>query len=965
MSQSFIRVRNPADLNRLVEAISKYKKSIKNTIDETALGAQFSKEENTKQQAPILEGLGEIVKKIDERLAPPELDANGNPILNPNGTIRRKTFADTMNNLINSNATLTKQIKKSITKNTTDILESLQDVLVANRTGLKALANMTNSSITAVVTAVGGISGILNTDPENVIQLLKEIKAELAKKIVTSLGNTTQNFDPQLQQVLSQFSASAGPQDLGGNNRQPPPSSGSASTTTTTTTTATGNEFVNMAANLQQQRTNQEVAALQNITGPPPLPPSGPPPLPPTGLPPPPPPPPGGPRPSIDKNLEKQIEELLSYTDPFLEQFEEKEKQRKSNASTKTTEQPQPVSPEKPVNIGLIAAEKKMKKEQENQELLNSLLLDLEMNPNRPLNSQEQDILRKHKNKQEEQRFDKIKDIVFDQMSHQKGILDEKKERLATLEKEKTKMDEGNNNLNRDFIAARETVKKVQKNNPRNLPVVIEAYKKKLKEREEQTKKYVKTDSEIKELKLEIDQLSKLVRDISNIKVNKTDTEEEVKRKVENILRGNKDNIAEEVENVVIVTDRGSHTVTQPKTKKEPKQDDDDDEVKFIDEGHKLDPRSETEKSEADEKKQKEIRDNAKTNTYEGTFDLVKSRFHDGNQRYTMLGREFEINGNELIEVDNGKRTVISKQLTPVLKSMLKNNGSTIAELIKTDKLKPTVHDLNNLLGIYTKLGITTDKKKQTTENLPPSIKTIKGRNRKWLNLTEEYRNDNFLKLIKKQQDANKTQGGDGLSRRSYHPYKMSPTGEFGKLKIDIPNLNRLMLTVKKGRKRICHQPCSYDLHELLTKRYNNRKRYDPESVELFNKLIKQAELPIESTYSGKFKNIINRKHSGAQFDKLENARLQSPILAGINEIGKALAPPQKGGCACQGEGIQVYSDPDEVANRLDILTAEVAAGNDSDEVKNEISQLTDWLLKNHYITHDDHRLLHKAAGLI
>ena len=143
------------------------------------------------------------------------------------------------------------------------------------------------------------------------------------------------------------------------------------------------------------------------------------------------------------------------------------------------------------------------------------------------------------------------------------------------------------------------------------------------------------------------------------------------------------------------------------------------------------------------------------------------------------------------------------------------------------------------------------------------------------------------------QRRRKKKSSAEGLSNitpsRKFHPYKIGPNGEFGKLNINMPHLNRLLLTAKKGNKRICHQPCPYDLVELLTKKYNTRKKYHPEAINLFQKLVHHAELPVESTYSHKFKNFLS---------------------------GGAPMEEKTGGCAC-GEGVQVFSNPDEVATRL------------------------------------------------
>src|SRR4051794_29427959 len=111
----------------------------------------------------------------------------------------------------------------------------------------------------------------------------------------------------------------------------------------------------------------------------------------------------------------------------------------------------------------------------------------------------------------------------------------------------------------------------------------------------------------------------------------------------------------------------------------------------------------------------------------------------------------------------------------------------------------------------------------------------------------------------------------------------MTADGTFGSIKINPQNLQRLMLTANKGKKRICHQPCDYNLLELLTKRYNPKKTYSPQSMDLFRKLIRHAEVPIKSTNAGKFKHIISQ-----------------PLPADEEPTG-GCRDCQKGGCASCG----------------------------------------------------------------
>ena len=96
---------------------------------------------------------------------------------------------------------------------------------------------------------MAAISGILNTNPENVIGLLRQINAKQARPNITTLGDTkhpdtatlttippytattttTPGSTAPPPQAPPTFNASADPQDLGGPKQPPPPPGASSS----------------------------------------------------------------------------------------------------------------------------------------------------------------------------------------------------------------------------------------------------------------------------------------------------------------------------------------------------------------------------------------------------------------------------------------------------------------------------------------------------------------------------------------------------------------------------------------------------------------------------------------------------------------------------------------------------------------------------------------------------------------
>ena len=214
MSQSFIRVRNKAEIDKLIDEVMKNKRTLTNAVTDYVVGNEFSQGEEAKKQAPVLAGLNKIVDKIDERLTVPVYE-NGKIKMNPDKTIARKTFMDMMMELINNNNTLTHDIKTHITKNTSRILFGLMESAALNHTNLtslKKLSKKLGTTLTALLTATSGVAEITQLPLENVIDLLKSIKTEVARRIVESVGDTDNDDDEEIDR---QFRGSAGQRDLG------------------------------------------------------------------------------------------------------------------------------------------------------------------------------------------------------------------------------------------------------------------------------------------------------------------------------------------------------------------------------------------------------------------------------------------------------------------------------------------------------------------------------------------------------------------------------------------------------------------------------------------------------------------------------------------------------------------------------------------------------------------------------
>lgn len=180
-------------------------------------------------------------------------------------------------------------------------------------------------------------------------------------------------------------------------------------------------------------------------------------------------------------------------------------------------------------------------------------------------------------------------------------------------------------------------------------------------------------------------------------------------------------------------------------------------------------------------------------------------------------------------------------------------------------------------------------------------------------------------KEMKAQAGPEKEKTGSGL--KGVHKIPMTGDGIMGNIRIDVPALGRGILKVYKGSQQIANRPAPPDLAVMLSGK-SRRRKFDPEAVALHEKLLKHA---------GKM------AVPAASPAKTRKSR------------AKSAADP----------AVRVYSDPDEVIQRLYVLLGERNAGNTNVDVSNEISQLIDWLWRNDHITEEQVKELAHASGLL
>ena len=151
-----------------------------------------------------------------------------------------------------------------------------------------------------------------------------------------------------------------------------------------------------------------------------------------------------------------------------------------------------------------------------------------------------------------------------------------------------------------------------------------------------------------------------------------------------------------------------------------------------------------------------------------------------------------------------------------------------------------------------------------------------------------------YRERIKILPEGKKTILGTGYTQPKRNAYKISSGGQYGNLMIDVPTLmGQLHLVAKKDGNKVLDKKVDFDTIDLLTKRFNSKKKYSDLSKMVFNQLNKLSEIPIH--------------RSSKKYSKI-------------------------------GSGIVYYNDTNDLIDRMELLGGSIMAGNDG--AKNEFSEI-------------------------
>ena len=182
--------------------------------------------------------------------------------------------------------------------------------------------------------------------------------------------------------------------------------------------------------------------------------------------------------------------------------------------------------------------------------------------------------------------------------------------------------------------------------------------------------------------------------------------------------------------------------------------------------------------------------------------------------------------------------------------------------------------------------------------------KNMRDKNEEQLHgLTEDIKLlQKYRKRIGIVEEGEKTLGEGIYTQKKRNAYKISQTGPYGGLVIDLPKLQgQLKVIAHNNGQKVYDKQADFDTLDLLTKRFNNKKNYSELARSVFSDLNRLSKIPIHKT---------SKKYS--KF----------------------------------GSGVVYYNNPKDLLSRLELLGGSMSAGNNSSDVREEFVKIVHGLNK-------------------
>lgn len=276
---------------------------------------------------------------------------------------------------------------------------------------------------------------------------------------------------------------------------------------------------------------------------------------------------------------------------------------------------------------------------------------------------------------------------------------------------------------------------------------------------------------------------------------------------------------------------------------------------------------------------------NSISNMSETMSDIMSQQGSVSGVKSWLSDLPSEVTPMDIIEEEDSDEEGVEEVEKP--KSLL-DPGAT--EIIKKYGFDPTLQNIPSENELKKLISSTTGK--QNSKNA--IIKNFAKKESKALS--------DYLKLVKARK-LGITQKASGIyTQPKRNAYKISQRGQYGGLVIDLPKLyGHLNVVAHKNGQKVYDKQADFDTLDLLTKRFNSKKKYSELARSVFNDLNRLSEIPIHRT---------SKKYS-----KL-------------------------------GSGVVYYNNPQDLLSRLELLGGSMSAGNDSSDVREEFTNIVHLLNK-------------------